>query len=289
MSDALLAYSNALESNLKLLSKKITYDAISPTKYNIQDYISIGDIENSVRSLVSTIRFEIINGNNQTAPRGASLPEAIVFRASIRGPRGDRLMLANLPVRLSYGDDSEIEVGFTDDRGEYTVKALAIAHQRGRGQVSMQINPKMYPQYYSQIVRNVRGVANFRTTDPNPVVVNLSITDDKGVTAVGAMRQISRVLMNNGVIVNEQARINASGTVSVGRVKTVDDSGSRQYLAEASIDLQFRSGGQIIGTVRGTGQGVSGRSELDAVERAYGNVSLNLRELRNVIQLIIDN
>ena len=282
---ALETYSDIQMSLTDFYSQKILYDSLSPIAFVATDMITGNEVENRVRDLISSIRFEVLSGNQQSARRGTILPEAIVFNSSIRLHSGEKVNISNLPVRLYYGDEILIETGFTNDFGDYHVYALAHPDQGERGRVIIQINPIGFPNFYTRHTRNVSGLAHFRTTESVSMQIQLSVKDSSGRNLQSSQRQISRILSNNNIILRDQAPLFIDGTVSIKDLRTVDGFGASRFLADAIIDLEFgiSSSGMVLGTIQGSGRGLSEMSENDAIERAYNNISINTRDLNQLI------
>ena len=282
---ALEAYSKIQDLLSKLIAKKMLYDNLDIKPYYIKDLISTADVENSVKTLIASIRFEVVSGNQQTTRRGTLLPEAIVFSAATRTRDGKIVFLENLPVKLSYGNDSLIETGFTNDNGEYTLYAVALPEQSDRGKIVIQINPFNFPGYYNKLLRNMSGEAYYRTIESIPLQVQLLITDDSGKELPSTQRQISRILSNNNIFHMNEAPLFLNGVVSVNDVRTIEGMGAPKFLVDSVLDLEFGITGskEIIGSVKGTGKGLSEKSEADAVDKAYNNVSINIRELKILV------
>ena len=284
---ALDTYANILTSLTDLFSLKMVYDSLSPTPFTIQGILSGTELENRIHDLIASVRFEVVSGNQQTARVGTILPEAVVFNASSRRANGERINLSNLPVSIFYGDDKPLDNGFTNIEGNFRVYVLATPEQPDRGRIVIQINPLGYPDFYFQSMRHLNGVAHFRTTEALPLFINLTVIDETGQTMQNSHRQISRILTNNNIILQEEAPLFINGVVVIGEQRSVEGLGLPRYLADATVNLEFgiTSTGAIIGTFQGTGRGLSENNEEDAVERAHNNISINTRELSQLITI----
>ena len=50
------------------------------------------------------------------------------------------------------------------------------------------------------------------------------------------------------------------------------------------VNMGVKETGIVLGSIVGTGRGMSESSENDAIEKAFGNISVNTRELRGLLQ-----
>ena len=266
-------------------SLKMLYDHFAQSPFTVQHLITGNDIENRVRGLIASIRFEVLQGNHQTAKQGTILPEAIIFNASSRIPNGDRVNIDNLPVSIQYGDGRLIDAGFTNEKGTYTVYAIAVPEQADRGRIIIQINPVRFPIFYTRNMMHVYGSAHFRLTEAIPLNIKLSIINENGEVIENTQRQLSRILTNNNIIPNDDSSLFMNGVVSIKETRVVDGFGTSRHLVDAEIDIIFGvvDSGAVFGNIQGSGRGLSELNENDAIDRAYSNISINTRDLNQLI------
>jgi len=287
---ALGFYENAQNLLDRLYSEKIIYDSLSDIPANIQDLVSIDEVENRTSALINSMVFEVVSGDHQSARVGVALNEPVVFSASIPDARDRKIMLRNLPVLITSGDGTQIESGFTNENGEYTVYVAGNLNQGLRGRVIIQANLSRFPEMYHQMMRDIRGEAFFRPTALVPINVNLSVVDIEGNDVPSAFRQVSRLLSDKNVFHHDDASIIAKGTVSLRDSRLVSGAEGQLFFADVVIDIEFREreSGNIIGVLHGRGRGMHERSDAFAINNAYERISLDMNELNELIVKIED-
>jgi hypothetical protein len=282
---ALGFYENAQSLINRLYSEKLIYDSMSDIPAYLKDLVSIDDVENRARDLINSIVFEVVSGDNQSARVGVALNEPIVFLASVFNARGETIMLRNLPVVLSSGDGVQIESGFTNADGEYTIHVPANLNFEHRGQVVIHANLSRFPEIYHEMMRDIRGVAIYRSTALVPINVNLTVVDIEGNNVAVAFRQVSRLLSEKNIFHHEGAQITAKGTVSVRDIRLVAGSEGQLFFTDVVIDIEFRDRetGNILGVLQGRGRGMHERGEDFAINNAYERISINMNDLNELI------
>jgi len=266
-------------------AKKQFYDNFALLPYTFEGNLSIGSLDSAIRNLLSSIAFEVVSGNRQTGEAGAVLPETVVFRAVYRSRSGDLLPIGGYPVRLTYGDNTLIEKGITDRNGEYRINVIAMAQTGNRGKVVIRSDAFGLPAYLSKTAEVASGEAIFTVSETKAVSTQLLIRDEKGNRLDKVERNFTRILTANNVLIVADSPLFMTGVVTVTESRPQEGMGMPQHFARVRLDLQFgiARNSELIGSVSGTGQGLSGTSAADAIQRAYDNVSINARELQQML------
>ena len=282
---ALESYAQAQKQLSELLVKKYLYDIHATRPYTIGGMISDSDIENNVRELISTLSFEVIGGNQQTTHRGSILPQSVSFQVSARRPGGVRELLSGLPVQILYADGEVIGSGKTNFHGQYHAQVVALANNEDRGRVIIQIDPTNFPSFYNRIFRNKSAEAHFRVTEGPQLQTRLSVLDENANPIPPAISRITALLSNNNVIVQDHAPLFFRGTGTVKERKVVEGNNVPRFIVNVTVELTLGevTTNSIISTIRGNGSGTSDRSEADAINLAYRNLSFNTHELSTII------
>lgn len=269
-------------------AKKTFYDNFAPNPYPVSGKLTISSLESGIRTMLNSILFEVVSGNNQVATKGSQLPESVIFRTIYRNRSGDRIPLAGYPVKVSYGDNTMIEKGQTDNSGQYQVNVIAVPQSGTRGKVMIKSDAFMLPSYMTKSAEQAVGEAFFNTTESEAMVVQLIIRDEKGKRLDRVERNIARGLSSNNVRVSERAPLLMEGVAAVVESKKVDGMGAPKFVVRVTLDLQFAVARtkEVLGTLSGSGQGMSEKSEADATNRAYDNISINNRELAQMINSV---
>ncbi len=266
-------------------TKKAFYDNFASNPYPVTGNLTISSLESGIRNMMSSIVFEVISGDKQSASNGSQLPEQVVFRAVYRSRSGDRIPLSGFPVKVSYGDNTLLDKGQTDNQGQYRVNVIAIPQSGTRGKVMIRSDAFMLPSYMSKSAEQSVAEVFYTTTESEAIVVVLEIKDEKGNRLDRVERNVAKTLSANNVRVSEKAPLIMNGVVSTTESKEVEGIGSPKILAKVRLDLQFGIANtkEILGTVSGSGQGISERGSTDAISRAQDNISINNRELAQML------
>ena len=282
---ALEVYSTLQSSLPDYITKKVLYNNLSAKPFTTTESITVSDIEGAVKSLISSIRFEVVNGNQQSGKSGVMLSEAIVFNAYARNSSGEKINLINLPVIISYGDGTFLEKGFTDTLGNYSAFVIAIPERGDRGKIVININPFNFPKYYNSFIRNLSGEAYYKVYENLPIDITVSVSDENGNNLPQTQRQLIRILSANNVFHKDEAELFMRGTAFVRDSQIVEGMGAPKYLVSAELDLEFGivSSGKVLGSLKGNGKGMSERNESDAKDKAFNNISINSREIKTML------
>ncbi len=271
-------------------AKKAFYDNFASNPYPVSGKLTISSLEFGIRSMLSSIVFEVVSGNNQSSTKGAQLPESVLFRALYRSRSGDRIPLAGYPVKVSYGDNTLIEKGQTDNSGQYRVNVIAIPQSGTRGKIVIKADAFMLPSYMTKTAEQAIGEVFYNTTESEAIVTQLIIRDEKGKRLERVERNVAKNLSSNNVRVSDRAPLIMEGVASISESKMLEGMGAAKHVVKARLDLQFAVARtkEVLGTITGNGQGMSEKNEADATTRAYDNISLNNRELAQMINGVSD-
>ena len=283
--NALNNFAEANDKLTELISKKYLYDNLF-RPFNIPDMLSINDIYNKVQGLVNAINLDVVSGDNQSGKRGGLLSRPITFSASLRKAGGGRVNIAELPVIISDGDGELLESGVTKRNGEYSVYAIVRATQGNRGKVVLQIDTSKFNRSFSRLFESKKVEANLRLADSAPMVVELKVKDSNGGYLPVVQSQISRALANAQMSHRQGAPFFMDGIVSTSTTKR-----ENAFIVTANVDLEVGVSAtkEVMGAVKGTGQGISNASEADAITKAYQNINIGARELMVLRQRIERN
>ncbi|MBM4403566.1 MAG: LPP20 family lipoprotein [Candidatus Cloacimonetes bacterium] len=266
-------------------ARKQFYDNFAPVPYSFKGNLSIGSLDSAIRDLLSSIAFEVVSGDKQTGEAGAVLPETIVFRAIYRTKGRDIVTIGGYPVRLTYGDNTLIEKGMTDRSGEYSINVIAIAQTGNRGKVVIRSDAFGLPAYLSKTAEVASGEAVFTLSETKAVSTQLLIRDEKGNRLEKVECIIAKTLNASNVQIAADAPLIMQGIVTITEDRMQEGMGKPQHFIKVRLDLQFgiARNSEIVGSISGTGQGLSTTSVADATQRAYDNISINSRELQQML------
>lgn len=283
---AIKNYTDAQALIPELLSKKAMYDSFADTPYSIANDVNVKVIDSNIRQLIASIRIDLVSGNQQNAKKGTQLPEPLVFKVSIRDPQtGNTTALSGMPVKAVHSDGQMIEKGLTNNEGEYSFNVLAVPSQGDRGKVMLKLDSINLPSYFNSYINTVAGEAFFKTSEGSSVVVQVKVTDSKNTRQEKSERRLTKVLNDNNIQVNTISPLMMAGTLSVKDTKMVEGVGSPQHIAVVDMDIQLMiiKTKEVLGTITASGKGMSSKSEKEAIEKAYDNISINARELKQMI------
>ncbi|PKN79317.1 MAG: hypothetical protein CVU48_05610 [Candidatus Cloacimonetes bacterium HGW-Cloacimonetes-1] len=271
-------------------AKKAFYDNFAPNPYPINGDLTISSLESGIRSILTAIMFETVSGDKQTAKNGSQLPEPVVFKVIYRAKSGDRIPMTGFPVKISYGDNTLIEKGQTDNMGMFRTNVIAIPQSGTRGKVIIRSDAFMLPAYMMKNAEQSVGEAFFTTSETEAITCQLLIKDEKGNRLSKVESSIAKSMVSNNVNVSTVSPLIMKGTVYMVESKIVEGIGKPKHLAKVRVDLEFgvEQTKEILGTISGNGQGMSETNQKDAISRAYDNISINNRELAQMLNSAAD-
>jgi hypothetical protein len=287
---ALYNLADAQKNLSELVARKYIYDALSTTPYHITGLITHDYIEREVIGLVGSITFSVVSGNQQSARRGTRLSEPIVFRASLRRVGFATRNIVRLPVRVSYGDGSQITTGFTNYNGLFSINAMANPQSGNNGKVRIAVNTSMLPSYYDQKLRHKTGVAFFHARNTDVLRAHISVRDLYGDTIPMARTQISSLLMSHQIRHYQNAPYFIRGRASVVDENIIEGEKPTQYISNVAVDIEYgiNETNRIVSIIRATGRGVSIRSFEDAQQLAYQNLVISHRDISLMIDRLVN-
>lgn len=283
---AIKNYTDAQAIIPEFYTKKALYDSFADKPYLISDNATVNRIDSNIRTLLASVRFDVVSGNQQTAKKGTMLPEPIVFKAIMRNAGMDEIIpISSAPVKVIYPDGQLIEKGLTDNEGKFSVNIMATPMQGERGKVQIKMDNFTLPPYFNASFNAISCEAYYKTSESGQVVTQVNVIDSKNTRQDKAERRLIKVLNDNNVQVNNISPLLMKGTLSVKEVKQVDGVGPTQYLALVEMDIQFMiiRTNEILGTITANGRGLSTKSESEAIIKAYENINVNARDLKQML------
>jgi hypothetical protein len=278
---ALYNLANAQKHLSELVARLYLYEALASKPYQIIGLITHAYIERKVIGLVGSITFTIVSGNQQSALPGTRLPEPIVFRASLRRVGFATQNIARLPVKVSYGNGTQIVTGSTNSNGLFSVNAIANPTTGNHGKIQIAVNTSMLPSYYDRKLRHKTGEAYFQTTNTDVFLAQINVRDTDGETHIIANSQVTFILQNHNVKHNHRAQYFIRGRARVVDEQIIEGDKPTQFISNVAVDLEYGiyATNRTISLIRGTGRGVSIRSFADAQNLAYQNLIISNREI----------
>ncbi len=266
-------------------SRKALFDSFSENPYSMGEEITVNKLESSIRTILSAIRFDVVSGNQQSAKKGTMLNDPIVFKAIFKSNKGTVIPIISFPVKVSYSDGVLIEKGLTNSEGLFTVNVTATPLSGERGKVVIKMDSFMLPAYFNAYLNSMSGEAYYKTSETSSIVVRINVLDDKNIKQPKVERRLTKVLNENNIQVNDISPLFMIGRLSVKDTKQIESMGTPKTIARVEMDIQFGvvKTKEILGSIVASGQGMSEKGEKDAIEKAYDNLSISARELKQML------
>jgi len=281
---ALGVYAKAQQTLYELCMNKLFHDNLATEPYAVDEALSETYIENQVKELISNIYFEVISGNQQTTQRGTLLPQPIIFYACAK-KNGKNITLGKLPVSICYGDGTLIENGVTKPDGTYQIYAIGIPQADNRGKISIQIDHITFPGFFNRTFKNKTVSANYQTTETSSLLVSLTVVGTDGKQIVGAQSHIANLLYSQNIRESDRAPVYVRGTTDIVNKKMLNQAWDIRNEVKVTIDLEFgiMLTNEVLGVIHCIGEGISERSEQEAINLAFINTNINQQELNNMV------
>jgi len=269
-------------------TKKTFYDSFAPNPYPLSGMLSIASLESGIRTILTSVVFEVLSGDRQSAISGKELPEPVTFAAIYRSRSGERVPLSGYPVKVVYGDNTLLSKGATDNQGRYTVNVIATPQSGSRGKIIIKSDAIMLPSYMSKNAEQSIAEAYYSVGESQGFSTQLVIKDEKGMRLERVERNLTKQLNSNNVSIAANSTALMQGTVAIVENKMVEGIGSPKRLVKVRLDLSL--GGsktkEFYGSISGSGQGMSDKDEKEAIFKAYDSIVLNNRELAQLIATV---
>jgi len=284
---ALSTYAKAQQTLFELCMKKLFYDNIAVRPCIVDEALSETYVEGYVKDLISSINFEVVSGNQQTTRNGTLLPEPITFYACAK-KNGKNITLAKLPVSITYEDGTLIETGITKPDGTYKIYALGLSTTGERGKISIQIDPQLFPGFYNRILKNKTVSAHYQATDSPALLASLTVVDPDGLPLPAVLPHLTSILNTHNIKQSESAPVYIKGVADIFNKKTITEKWAVKNEVYVTIDLEFGiiATNEWLGTIRCKGEGVSERSEQEAINLAFINLNMSEKDLNYIVQKV---
>jgi hypothetical protein len=282
LSGILDSYKSIQDILPEFITKKKLFNNLAPSSFDKNKNITIGEIETKIKKLVSSIKFEVVEGNQQVGKTGLLLSEPIVFNVTFRANSDIKTNLINLPVKISYGDGILVEKGKTNYEGCYTTYITAIPDRGDRGKVIIGMDLTAFPSEYRLLIENISNEAYYKVIETLPLYAQLKITDEASKNLLKTENQLKRIFSNHNIYITDESVFLIQGIASVKESKIIEGMGSPKYLIVTSLDLEVKSTASnvVLGSLQGIGRGISEKDEIDAKEKAYENIALNSKDIK---------
>ncbi len=263
-------------------SKKSLYDNLSGTPYELDKTITFAKVDSEIRNLVTSMKIEVVEGDNQVGKSGSMLQNPIVFEVTTK-MKGDRVPLSNIPVAI-YQDKEVIERGFTDEEGRYEAYLKALGNDE-RGKYRGKISMYQIPRAYAKKAKGFEDTAKFKIVEKTPVSFTLNVYDTKGRRMPKVYDKVSKGVTKLGYIVSDNSPLLLEGIVDVIDVKEIEGAAAMQTMVttEVSLELRTKYNNKAVGNYTLEAKGLSKKNEKDAIKKSYNKIKIKKRDFNEMI------
>jgi len=283
---ALENYAEAQEYVVQFYTKKAFYDALSPVPFFMIETITLSDTVSEIRLILSGVNIEVIGGDKQSAKAGTLLRDPIVFEVTyMEAGTEKKIPIPNMPITIKYEDGTVIERGSTNQEGQLETYVTALPITSKYGKVYARPNLVQLPPVYKKYLKKAEGSARYSTLEVTPIAFTLTIRDEMGHRLPKVEHKIARSIEKLGHIISDNAEVALDGSVSIIETKGVEGSGGLQHLvtSELSLLMVLKSTGDEVASFTANGNGLSQKSEKEAIEASYRKLNIKKKELAEML------
>lgn len=280
---SLEAYQTVLEALPHFFLKQDIHNAHAKRPFTAKRIPSSQTIKNQIKTILSDVTVQVVDGDKQTGQFGRTLTTPITFEA-----RYKKDTLAQFPIKVSYSDLTLISEGLTDTNGRFSVQVIAIPQPKKAHQLQAKLlMDKVFSNAYTYHTPPL-GTARYTVT-PQSIRkrIQLDVTNRDGERLLVLEDYLSEQLHQMGFDVFEPKDNADIDIVIKGQYRLIDEAKvkgalSEQRLVKVALSLQLFSKGHRIGTL------VIEETALDntrkaAIKRTYPLLNIPQQELYRLI------
>lgn len=283
-------YSEAYENILKHYDTRSLYDAVSKASYTSIWVMNPAEVIGEIQKVLSSVKLEIVSGNNQQGISGAYLPSSITCLATVVSEDGRKIPISKMPVNIKSADRQILFRLNTDSDGVIEFPVSAIPINGNSGYVTAEIRLTSLSSSFKKYLQNSNQKISYTISD-NPITpVSLMITDESGHRLDKLERKITKSLTSLNYSVTDDATLRLEGTVTKTEAKEVEGARGLQYLVNTELDMELLVADtkERFAAAVFSGTGLSNRSASDAFDASVLKIKLNRKEISELMYKAAD-
>lgn len=233
------------------------------------------------------ISLKVLSGDNQTAPRGASLPKPVVIAATYKSLAGAEKPLVDAEIAFQVGGKLQqtIKSG-ADGKATFDAKALG----EGKGSITAICKHAEDVRWLDRLDPLPKVDLVYTSTDVKSVKIGVKAAAEDGSPLPELQKRVSDQLDALGYSVSDGGEYLVILSVKKADAKQVKGVGGSQHVVKAALDLTVKAstGGKALASISIKAQGLSAVSEDDAFKTAIKNLKISDDELASAVQRALE-
>lgn len=268
-----------------LLPKQALYNAVSSTPYKTSYSFGPMTIAADIRTVLSDVTLEKMNGDKQKGKIGESFPKPFVVRVMMK-VEGGSVPVTGTTVVFETPDNIKIGEATTDDRGMASLSSTVRAMTGNGIQARLSI-----PHLGREFDQNVLSSAvNFTwKAEGSNVSYSVKILVKSVPVASDLKRVFTSAITQIGYRVVSSSKYIVEVGVESGQSSKVEGMAGTLYSVSAEITATLidKTNDNTFGSFKFSGKGLA-RSEEEALLKAVGNAKINLTDLSDLLQKALE-
>jgi len=264
-------------------AKRALYRSFSGADYPADDIVTGPALLSETRLILGRVKLQPIAGERQSGRSGLLLPQPFAVQANYTPEGASAQGMAGVPIVWKDERNKVVGKSATDGQGraEVWIEAGAVGNRR----VTANFDLAIVPTVLHRDVRGLEAVFHYEATAAGPFTFTVIVMSEDGKPAPEVEEQIARSLTDLGQFIAEDAPLRLTGKFRLVESHEVSGVGGAQYHAksEMTLFLEESAGGEKLGSVVVTAQGVNRKSTDGAVKKSFDNLKLDQNELSRLV------
>jgi hypothetical protein len=264
-------------------AKRALYRSFSGADYPADDIVTGPALLSETRLILGRVKLQPITGERQSGRSGLMLQQSFVVQANYTPEGASAQGMPGVPIVWKDERNKVVGKSATDGQGraELWIEAGTVGNRR----VTANIDLAIVPAVLHRDVRGLEAVFHYEVTAVGPFTFTVVVQSEDGKPAPEVEEQIARSLTDLGQFIAEDAPLRLTGKFRLVESHEVSGIGGTQYHAksEMTLFLEESVGGEKLGSIVVTAQGVNRKSTDEAVKKSFHNLKLNQSELTQLV------
>jgi hypothetical protein len=281
LNDAIQNLFEARKTVSPLLPKQALYNAVSSTPYKPLSSFGPTMISADIRKVLSDVRIEKKSGDKQKGRIGESFSEPFVVRVTIN-QEGNSVPVVGSTVVFETSDKMKIADASTDDQGIASL-STTIRAMSGNGIQARLFFAGLDREFDQNLLSSA---VNFTwKAEGSNVSFALKVVAKSNAVTSDLKRAFTSAITQIGYKVVSSSKYIIEVSAEPGPLSKVEGMTGTLYSLSANVTatLMDKSNDNALGSVKFSGKGMA-RSEEEALEKAVGNVKINVADLSDLLQ-----
>ena len=267
-----------------VLSKKVLYDAVSTKPFTLSTTFDASDLDEEIKSMLSSLKLEVISGIGQKGLAGSLLREPVKIFASYTY-KNSAIPISNFAICILDESDKILDKNNTNNDGNVSFYIIASPTSSNKGRVKIAPYFLHFPNLFNSYLKNIETSLNFEVVNDMPLEMTFNVYDEEKNEIYDVQKRLAQNITKLGHTIRTVSS-ELSFELNFNNLDTKIVSGIQgdQYLVkiEGIFSLKINLTDELIGSFSTTTMGL-GNSEEKAVKTAYQKIQLDKNKFAEII------